>query len=482
MKRAFLFIAILISLFWLSSNSLFGSDAETSARRPPNIVIVFTDDQGYSDLGCFGSVGFKTPAIDRLAQEGCRITNFEVPESSCSPSRAALLTGCYPLRVHVGDVLFPTTSKDPALRGYGKIGLHPDETTIADLLKQKQYATACIGKWHLGDAPEFLPVKQGFDLFFGFPYSHDMWRGNYPPLPLYDARSESPDGQDLSARVIETDPDFRFITKRYTEKAVDFINENKERPFFLYLAHSMPHVPLAASPEFQGASEHGLYGDVIQEIDWSVGQVTKAIQDNGLDENTLIVFASDNGPWLSFGNHGGHCDPLRQGKGTRYEGGHRTPCVMRWTGTIPAHQTLNQMIGSIDLFPTIARITGTKIPNDRIIDGIDQLDYITGASETSARNVFFYQTQAVREGDWKLYAPGKYREYPETERKYYITVDHPEYRLYNLKDDISEKRNLAAEYPDKVKEMTQKLDAFRTDLRDNSRQPGVYKPAPSQRR
>lgn len=443
-----------------------------NAERLPNIVVVFTDDQGFSDLGCFGSEGFKTPAIDRLAAEGCRFSNFEVPESSCSPSRAALLTGCYPLRIHLGDVLFPTCSQDPEKRGYGKVGLHPDEITMAELLKQKNYATICIGKWHLGDSPEFLPTKQGFDSFFGLPYSHDMWRGNYPPLPLYDACAEPVNGEDRSAHVIETDPDFHFLVKRYTQRAVQFIRENREKPFFLYLAHNMPHVPLAASPEFQGSSEHGLYGDVIQEIDWSVEQVTDAIHENGLDENTLIIFASDNGPWLSFGKDGGHCVPRRQGKGTRYEGGHRTPCVMRWTGVLPAGEVREQLVGSIDLFPTIARITGTKIPTDRVIDGVDQWDYFSGASQETARNLFFYQNQAVREGDWKLYVPGKYREYPEPNPTRYIQVERPEYRLYNLKDDVSETQNLAEKYPEKVREMEQKMNEFQKNLRKNSRPHG----------
>lgn len=461
-------IALLAIFSTVLSGRLYGQD-----RRAPNVVIIFTDDQGYSDVGVFGAEGFKTPAIDSLAKDGCRFTSFDVPESSCSPSRAALLTGCYPYRINLPDVLFPTCSPKPENRGYGKTGLNPKEITLAEILKQQGYATACIGKWHLGDAPKFLPTQQGFDLFFGLPYSHDMHnygkRTTFPPLPLYDAAAQSPDGVDNSARVTETNPDLRFLTQRYTKKAVKFIQLNKDKPFFLYLAHSMPHIPLAVSPEFEGSSEHGLYGDVIQEIDASVEKVLDAIHQNGLDGNTIIIYASDNGPWQSCGEDGGHCAPLRQAKGTRYEGGHRTPCLMRWTGKIPAGQTRTELIGSIDIFPTIAAWTGAAVPSDRIIDGVNQADYITGAAEHSARTLFFYQKQAVREGNWKLYPPGTYREVGPNMKRHYIQKTYNEIRLYNLESDISETTNIAKEHPEIVQRLQKRLEEFRLDIQKNSR-------------
>ncbi|MHC4148093.1 MAG: sulfatase-like hydrolase/transferase, partial [Planctomycetota bacterium] len=291
----------------------------------PNFVVVFTDDQGYADVGCFGAKGFETPNLDRMAAEGVRFTSFYVAAPSCTPSRAALLTGCYPQRVGLPYVLFPTGPEWTANRT--DIGINGQEETIAELLKSRGYATACIGKWHLGHHRKFLPTRHGFDYYFGLPYSNDMRPENneeYPPLPLVEGE-----------QAIEYDPDQSQLTRRYTEKAIEFIRQNKDKPFFVYLPHTMVHVPLFVSERFKGKSEQGMYGDVIMEIDWSVGQIMSVLKEVGVDEKTLVIFTSDNGPWLAYGDHGGLAGPLREGKGTTWEGGMREPCIMRWPGQIP---------------------------------------------------------------------------------------------------------------------------------------------------
>ena len=293
----------------------------------PNIIIIFTDDQGYADLGSYGAVGFETPNIDQLAQEGIRFTDFQVSQAVCSASRAALLTGAYSERVSVRGAYNHTS----------RIGLNPNETTIAEILKPLGYATSIVGKWHLGHHEMFLPLQQGFDEYMGIPYSNDMWPVDYdgtpiantdhplsfyPQLPFYEGNNKVEEIHTLS--------DQNELTKRYTERAVDFINRNKNKPFFLYLPHSMPHVPLGVSSEFKGKSKQGMYGDVMMEIDWSVGQIMKALSENDLDDNTLVIFTSDNGPWLNYGNHAGSVGNLREGKGTMWEGGSRVPCIIRW--------------------------------------------------------------------------------------------------------------------------------------------------------
>ena len=294
----------------------------------PNIVLILADDQGYGDVGCFGGKGFATPNLDRLAREGCRFTNFHVAQAVCSASRAALLTGCYPNRIGIHGALGPSA----------RHGIHDEETTIAEVLKQKGYATGMAGKWHLGHHPQFLPVRHGFDEYFGLPYSNDMWPyhpeakpGTYPPLPLIEG------DKVIDAEI--TPDEQRNLTTWYTERAVKFIERNKDRPFFFYLAHSMPHVPLFVSDKFQGKSQQGLYGDVMMEIDWSVGEVLKTLDKHNLTDNTLVIFTCDNGPWLSYGNHAGSAGPLREGKGTAWEGGTRVPCIMRLPGKIPAGTT-----------------------------------------------------------------------------------------------------------------------------------------------
>ncbi len=416
--------------------------AAADETRPPNIVLIFADDLGYADLGCFGARDFKTPNLDRLAGEGARLTGFYVPASVCSASRAALLTGCYPDRVGVTGVFFPTRAKDGKPAGPGDSGLHPDEITIAEVLKTRGYATACIGKWHLGDHPDFLPTKQGFDEYFGIPYSNDMgwWAGqpedfkrDFPPLPLMEDDD-----------IIETDPDQRYLTRRYTERAVGFIRQHRDDPFFLYLPHTMPHVPLFVSEPFSGSADYGLYGDVIEELDWSVGAVLSTLTELNLEKDTLVIFTSDNGPWLAMGAHAGKADPLRDGKFTRFEGGHRVPCVMRWPGKIPAGTVLDDIVSTIDLLPTFAHLAGATLAADRRIDGMNLWSYLSGEVEESPRDTFFYSPWVVRHRGWKLMLPGNYREVlpppPSGTRGGMVTHDHP--RLFDLVNDIGETRSV----------------------------------------
>ena len=453
-----------------------GAQEETQ-RQKPNVIIVFTDDQGYQDVGVFGSPDIRTPHLDQMAAEGVRFTNFHAAQAVCSASRAALLTGCYPNRVGIHGALDHTA----------KHGLHPDEMTIAELLKPLGYHTAAIGKWHLGHHPPFLPTRQGFDEFFGLPYSNDMWphhpenKNYYPPLPLYE-----------NERIIDTVDDQDLLTTQYTERAVDFIRRNKDQPFFLYLAHSMPHVPLAVSDKFRGQSERGLYGDVIMEIDWSVGQVLETLKQYGLDERTLVIFASDNGPWLSYGGHSGEAIPLREGKGTSWEGGVRVPCIMRWPGKLPAGRVQAEPAMTIDLLPTIAWLTGAELPR-RHIDGLDIWQLMEASERAKSPHEAYYiyynrnELQAVIMGEWKLYLPHTYRTITPGQPyrddgipvKYEMTkIETPE--LYHLSSDISETTNMAADRPRVVETMLRLAEKARADMGDaltgatgsNLREPG----------
>lgn len=448
-----------------------------SAQQKPNIIIIFTDDQGYQDIGVFGSPDIRTPHLDQMAAEGVRFTNFHAAQAVCSASRAALLTGCYPNRVGIHGALDHTA----------KHGLHPDEMTIADMLKPSGYHTAAIGKWHLGHHAEFLPTRQGFDEFYGLPYSNDMWphhpenKNYYPPLPLYE-----------NERIIDTIDDQSLLTTQYTQRAVDFITRHKDQPFFLYLAHSMPHVPLAVSDKFRGQSERGLYGDVVMEIDWSVGQVLQALKQYGIDDRTLVMFTSDNGPWLSYGGHSGEATPLREGKGTSWEGGIRVPCIMRWPGELPAGRIQAEPAMTIDVLPTIAWITGAELPR-RSIDGLDiwQLMQVADGAESPHEAYYIYynrnELQAVIMGEWKLYLPHAYRTIRPGQRdrddgipiKYEMaSIKTPE--LYHLSSDISETTDLAADRPRVVETMLRLAEKARADMGDalmgvvgsNLREPG----------
>jgi len=452
-----------------------------AAERLPNIIIIFTDDQGYADVGVFGAEGFRTPNLDRLAKEGCKFTNFHVAQPVCSASRAALLTGCYPNRLGIHGALGPLA----------KHGINTNEITLAELLKQKGYATGMAGKWHLGRPTQFLPVHHGFDEYLGLPYSNDMWpshpeakRGTYPPLPLIEGD-----------RVIDdevTPAEQAQLTRQYTERAVKFIERNADQPFFFYLAHSMPHVPLHVSDRFKGKSRRGLYGDVIMEIDWSVGEVLKALKKHKLEDDTLVIFTSDNGPWLSYGNHAGSAEPLREGKGTCWEGGVREPCIMRWPGKIPRGTTSDAMFMTIDLLPTIARLVGAPLPA-HTIDGLDVWPLIAGQKNaTNPHTAYFYyfnqnELHAVTSGDgrWKLFLPHTYRTLDGRPSgangipaKYeMVKLGTPE--LYDLTNDVSERNNVADQHPEIIQRLLASAELARADLGDaltNRKGTGVREP------
>ena len=436
---------------------------KSTAAEPsrPNFIIIFTDDQGYQDVGCFGSPNIKTPNLDRMAREGKRFTDFYVGQPVCTASRAALLTGCYPNRVGLLGALGPKS----------KVGISDKELTIAQALKTRGYATAIFGKWHLGDSPQFLPTRHGFDEYFGLPYSNDMWPNhpanprNYPPLPLIQGE-----------QVVGLMPDQTQLSTWYTQHALSFIERNKDRPFFLYVAHNMPHVPLHVSDKFKGKSKRGLYGDVIMEIDWSVGQILASLKSNGLDEKTLVVFTSDNGPWLLYGNHAGSALPLREGKTTTFDGGLREPCIMRWPGQIPAGTVCRELAATMDLLPTFARLAGAEVPRDRIIDGRDIWPLMSGQpGATTPHEAYFYywgkHLQAVRSGKWKLHLahnydhpnppghdgkPGKYL-------KGEISL-----ALFDLETDIGETNDLADQHPEVVTRLQALAEKCREDLGDSA--------------
>ena len=440
---------------------------ETAPKKPPNIVLIFTDDQGYGDLGCFGAKGFATPNIDALARDGIRFTDFHVSQPVCSASRASLLTGCYANRIGIHGALGPNA----------RHGIHANETTLAELLKAKGYATGMVGKWHLGHHPLFLPTRHGFDSYFGLPYSNDMWphhpeakAGAYPKLRLFE--NEKILLADVKAE------DQAKLTTQYTERAVKFIEQNKEKPFFLYVAHSMPHVPLFVGEKFKGQSQQGLYGDVIQELDWSVGEILKALDSHELAGNTLVIFTTDNGPWLSYGNHGGTAGKLREGKGTVWEGGVRVPFVARWPGTIPANAECRIPAMTIDLLPTVAKIVGAEL-SKQAIDGKDigpLLRNEAGARSPHEAYFHYYNTgelQAVRGGKWKLMLPHTYRTMDGQDpgkdgtpgRYRQVKIELPE--LYDLDADVGETKNLAAANPEEVKRLLDFAEKAREDLGDS---------------
>ena len=413
----------------------------------------------YADISPFGSKT-RTPNLARMAREGMRFTDFYAAQAVCSASRVALMTGCYPNRVGILGALGPKS----------RIGINSNEVTIAEILKGRGYTTAIYGKWHLGSTPEFLPTRHGFDEWFGLPYSNDMWPlhpvnpTNYPPLPLYE-----------NEKVVQLMPDQTQLTSWYSERAVKFIERNKERPFFLYVPHNMPHVPLFVSDKFKGKSGHGLYADVIQEIDWSVGEILRALKRNGLDENTLVVFTSDNGPWLLYGNHSGNALPLREGKATTFDGGVRVPCVMRWPGKIPAGAECREMAATIDLLPTIAKLAGTNAPTDRIIDGKDIWPLMSGQPNAKTPHEAYYYywdrgLEAVRSGKWKLHFAHEYN-HPNPRggdaRPGKIVKEKMGTALFDLESDVSEVHDVAAKFPGVVARLQQIAERPRADLGDS---------------
>ncbi len=453
---------------------LFGLQLPDRVDRsgPPNIVLIFMDDMGYGDLSCFGALDMHTPNLDRLAAEGMRFTNFLTAQAVCSASRAGLMTGCYPNRVGVSGAFFPNR----------KIGLAKEEVTMAELLKQKNYATAIFGKWHLGDAEPFLPLNQGFDEYLGLPYSNDMWpmQNDGTPLVSGGPRSDFPPLQlirnNKRTDTIKNLEDQSTLTRRYTDAAISFIKKNKNKPFFTYIPHSMPHAPINASPEFRGKSKQGLYGDVIQEIDFHVGRIMQTLKEEGLEKNTLVIFTSDNGPWLNYGNHAGSAGGFREGKGTSFEGGHRVPCIMRWKGVIPAGMVSNQLASTIDIFPTIARLTGTTLP-DRKIDGVDISAILKGDMQAAPRRTFLYyyrqnSLEAVRRDNWKLVLQHPGRTYVDQEPgKDGMAGRSPENvmvyeALYDLRRDPGEVYNVKGYHPEIVRELRAIADSARLDLGD----------------
>jgi arylsulfatase len=437
--------------------------------KTPNIIIIFTDDQGYGDLGCYGAEGFETPNIDSMANEGMLFTDFYVSQAVCSASRASLMTGSYAERVGIQGALSP----------WAVNGLDPETETVAKLLKRHGYTNAIFGKWHLGHRIEYLPLQNGFDEYSGLICSNDMWPVDYDGNPLNeDKRSYYPPmsfwkGNEPTSN-IETLNDQAQITRQITELSVDFIERNKNTPFFLYVPHPMPHQPIAASDEFLGKSELGLYGDVIMEIDWSVGQIIDALKKNGIDDNTLIIYASDNGPWLNYGKWGGSAGPLREGKGTMWEGGARVPCIMRWPDKITPGQSITKIASTIDIYPTIAEIVGDEI-NGYANDGVSLMPILNGDINSNPRNELYYyygeKLIAVRKGKWKLVFPHVYRSYEGVEAGKDL---HPGpynkgssgLELYDLINDIGERKDVAAFYPHIVRELEQVGNLARSKLGD----------------
>lgn len=462
---------------------------EDQANPRPNIILIFTDDQGYGDLGCYGSPNISTPNIDRMADEGMRFTSFYAAPF-CGPSRAQLMTGCFPPRV--GHARNPGPGAD--------FGLHPDEVTIAELLKGQGYSTMCIGKWHLGDAPEFLPTRQGFDAYFGIPFSNDMWL-YHPKMPprekedslmqairaraaytgfagqgsYYPAGGGFPNEIPLmrNETVIEKNPDQRQLTTRYTEAALEFIGAQQGNPFFLYLAHAMPHVPLFVSEKHEGKSIRDLYGDVIMEIDWSVGRILERLEQLDIDDRTLVIYTSDNGPWLQYGIDGGSAGPLRDGKGSTFEGGMRVPAIFRWPGKIPAHSRTDAFAGNVDIFSTIGGLAGASLPGDRVLDGCDLWPLLSGETDTGPHTYFHY-FGGSREGEVN------YTGIRDLRWKLLFSVDPDgnivSKALYDLQADVGERFDRQQDHPEIAEELNRAAQKFYGELKQNLRPAGHCSP------
>jgi arylsulfatase A-like enzyme len=433
-------------------------------RAKPNVVLMFIDDMGYADIGPFGATGIATPHLDAMARRGMRFTDFHVGTAVCSASRAALLSGCYPARLGIYGAYGPKS----------KEGIHPDETLLSEVLKQQGYATACYGKWHLGDAPPFLPTRNGFDEYFGIPYSNDMWPHHpvagdrYPPLPLME-----------DERVIQIMPDQTQLTTWYTERAIDFIErKSKSSPFFCYVPHSMVHVPLFVSEKFRG-STGSLFGDVVQEVDWSVGQIAAALQRLRIEENTLFVFTSDNGPWLLYGDHVGSALPHREGKGTTWNGGTCVPCLMEFPGRIPAGSTCTQLASTLDVLPTVAAMAGSTAVrngavNGRRIDGHNLASVLRDPAAPTPRETFYHYWQrelhAVRKGPWKLHLPHTSFTITQPGKDGKPGKSQPTQvplSLYHLGRDVGEQNDVKDAHPDVVKDLLALADRARADLGDS---------------
>ena len=453
-------IRILALTLLLAATAVALKAADSPAPARPNVVIIFIDDMGYGDIGPYGATKQKTPALDRMATEGMRLTNFYAAPV-CSVSRAQLLTGCYGARISVPGVYGPGS----------RAGLNPAEHTIAERLKERGYATACIGKWHVGDQPEFLPTRQGFDRYFGIPYSNDMQRKstqtNERVVPLL---------RDDKVAELLTDEGQRRIVERYTEEAVGFIRESKDKPFLLYLAHTAVHTPIYPGAAFAGKSANGRFGDWVEEVDWSTGRVLDTLRELKLDQNTLVMFTSDNGPWLIKGADGGSSGPLRGGKGSTWEGGVRVPTLAWWPGRIAPGSVCAAVAGTIDLLPTAVAIAGGTVPAEPVIDGRDISPLLLGKSDQSPREAHYYFAgyglQAVRQGPWKLALV------PQNETMGKGTLadaagNGP--RLYNLDADIGERNNVAAQHPQIVAKLQALAAKMSAELGGNS--PTARRPA-----
>lgn len=442
---------------------LFFAFTSCKQQSPPNVIFILTDDQGYGDLGSYGATDIATPNLDQLAANGARFTSYYATQPVCSASRASILTGCYSDRIGIHNALGPGA----------KVGLNPEEETLAELLKDQGYATAIFGKWHLGDAPKFLPRKHGFDEFYGILYSNDMWpkhpqQGtvfNFPDIQLYE--NETP---------ILTLEDQTFLTKALTDRAIDFIERHKEQPFFVYLPHPQPHVPLYAAKEYQGTQERGLYGDVIHEIDASVGRIMRVLEKEAIAENTIIVYTSDNGPWLSYGGHAGSSGGFREGKGTNWEGGHRVPGIVHYPKMIRPNTVIHSPAMGIDWLPTLTDFTGSPLPQMKI-DGASLVPLLTGkTTESPHENFFFYyrtnELHAIRHKDWKMYVPHTYRSlngrkgtndgFPVPYAMNTLTDN----ALFNLETDPEETVNIASTHPEVVEKITAIADSIRGVLGD----------------
>ncbi len=462
---------IILTITALFLLSIVGCSESRKSEKQPNIIIIFNDDQGYQDLGCYGSPNILTPRVDQLAKEGMRFTDFYVASPVCSSSRAALLSGCYPQKVGVEGVFWPNTGN----------GFNPKNVTIAEVLKEVGYSTAAIGKWHLGDQKKYLPTNQGFESYYGIPYSNDMYaakdmdysesclfREDYSTEKIKEAfNGELWGGQPKSLKdkvplmrneeCIEFPCDQTTITRRYTDESINFIDESvkKGKPFFLYLANTMPHIPLFASEEFKGKSERGIYGDVIEEIDYNTGRILDQLNKLNIKENTIVIFTSDNGPWLAVGaENSGSALPLFEGKFTCFEGGMRVPFIIRWPAKIPAGSTCSELAATIDLLPTLANIAGATLP-ERELDGKDIINLWTAKEEAKTSHEYYFYAhnsgKAVRSGDWKYHKTENF-DVKSTARE----TEGP--TLYNLKNDIGESHNVIDQYPEIAQRLAYALE------------------------
>lgn len=449
--------------------------APAAAPQRPNIILILLDDSGYGDVTPYGARGYTTPNIDRMARQGMKLSDFYVSSGLSSPSRASILTGCYAERIDFSTVLFPNAKR----------GLNPEEVTIGDMLREQGYSTACVGKWHLGHASkEALPQSHGFDEYFGLPYSNDMCPSVYPDMPYAsnsDGRAYPGLPLILGDEPIEYNPDLSQLTTRYTEYASSYIDRHKDGPFFLYLAHSMPHVPLAVSDKFKGKSQQGLYGDVLMELDWSVGQIYEALERNGIADNTWVILTSDNGPWILMGNHGGSAGPLRSGKGSTFEGGERVFCLTTWPGVIPADSECDELVTAMDFLPTMARVAGGRLPS-RTIDGKDVYPLLSGQKGAKSPHEAFYyyivgRPEAIRVGDWKYHPEHIYWEpvlygrdgWRGTNRKCTLPPS-----LYNIKEDIGERHNVIDRHPEIAEKLHKMLFDFDRKMKAEVRKAVIY--------